>query len=34
MDDVRPLIHGRSAERLAREVVPDQPGHMPSVFAS
>jgi glutathione S-transferase len=34
MDDVRSSIEGRPAERLAREVVPDQPGHMPSVFAS
>ena len=33
MDDVRPLIEGRPAERLARDVVPHQPGHMPSVFA-
>jgi len=33
MDDVRPLIAGRPAERLARELVPGQPGHMPSVFA-
>jgi glutathione S-transferase len=34
MDDVRPLIEGRPAERLARDVVPDQPGRMPSVFAT
>jgi glutathione S-transferase len=34
MDDVRPMIEGRPAERLAREVVPDQPGHMPRVFAA
>lgn len=34
MDDVRPLIEGRPAERLAREVVPDQPGRMPRVFAA
>lgn len=34
MDDVRPAIEGRPAERLAREVVPDQPGHMPRVFAA
>ena len=34
LDDVRPLIEGRPAERLAREVVPRQPGHMPPVFAS
>jgi glutathione S-transferase len=33
MDDARPLIEGRPAERLARELVHDQPGHMPSVFA-
>jgi glutathione S-transferase len=33
MDDVRPMIEGRPAERLARELVRDQPGHMPSVFA-
>jgi glutathione S-transferase len=33
MDDVRPLIEGRPAERLARAVVPDQPGHLPSVYA-
>jgi glutathione S-transferase len=34
MDDVRPMIEGRPAERLAREVVPHQPGHMPRVFAA
>ena len=34
MDDVRPLIEGRPAERLARDVVPDQPGRMPSVLAT
>ena len=33
MDDLRPLIDGRPAERLARELVTHQPGHMPSVFA-
>jgi glutathione S-transferase len=33
MDDVRPMIEGRPAERLARDVVPNQPGHLPSVFA-
>jgi glutathione S-transferase len=33
MDDVRPMIEGRPAERLARDVVPRQPGHLPSVFA-
>jgi glutathione S-transferase len=32
MDDVRPLIEGRPAERLARDVVPHQPGRMPRVF--
>jgi glutathione S-transferase len=34
MDDVRPMIAGRPAERLARELVRHQPGHMPSVFAA
>jgi glutathione S-transferase len=34
MDDVRPLIEGRPAERLARGVVPHQPGRMPRVFAA
>jgi glutathione S-transferase len=34
MDDVRLLIEGRPAERLARDVVPRQPGHMPRVFAA
>ena len=34
MDDVRPLIEGRPAERLARAVVPHQPGHTPSVYAA
>lgn len=34
MDDVRPLIEGRPAERLARDVVRRQPGHMPRVFAA
>jgi glutathione S-transferase len=33
MDDVRPMIEGRPAERLARDVVAKQPGHMPRVFA-
>jgi hypothetical protein len=33
MDDVRPLIEAHPTERLAREVVPDQPGRMPSVLA-
>jgi glutathione S-transferase len=32
MDDFRPMIEGRPAERLAREVVPHQPGHMPAVY--
>ena len=34
MDDIRPMIEGRSAERLARELVPHQPGHTPSVYAT
>ena len=34
MDDVRPLIEGRPAKRLARDVVPHQPGHLPRVFAA
>jgi glutathione S-transferase len=34
MDDARPAIEGRPAERLAREVVPHQPGHMPRVYAA
>src|SRR4051812_11053207 len=33
MDDIRPMIEGRPAERLARELVPHQPGHTPSVYA-
>ena len=33
MDDIRPLIEGRPAERLARAVVKHQPGHLPRVFA-
>jgi glutathione S-transferase len=33
MDDIRPLIEGRPAERLARDVVSRQPGRMPPVFA-
>lgn len=33
MDDVRPMIEGHPAERLARDVVPHQPGHLPGVFA-
>lgn len=34
MDDVRPMIEGRPAERLARAIVSNQPGHMPRVFAA
>jgi glutathione S-transferase len=34
MDDVRPMIEDRPAERLAREVVKNQAGHMPRVFAT
>ena len=34
MDDVRPMIEGRPAERLARDVVKHQPGHIPRVFAT
>jgi glutathione S-transferase len=34
LEDVRPMIDGRPAERLAREVVPRQPGRMPRVFAA
>jgi glutathione S-transferase len=33
MDDLRPMIEGRSAERLARDIVEHQPGHLPHVFA-
>jgi glutathione S-transferase len=33
MDDLRPMIDGRPAGRLAREVVKHQPGHLPPVFA-
>jgi glutathione S-transferase len=32
MDDVRPLIEGRPAQRLARDVVPRQVGHLPRVY--
>jgi glutathione S-transferase len=32
LDDVRPMIEGRPAERLARDVVPRQVGHVPAVF--
>ena len=34
MDDLRPTIEGRPAERLAREVVPHQPGHLPRVYTA
>jgi glutathione S-transferase len=34
MDDIRPMIEGRPAERLAREIVKHQPGHLGRVFAS
>ncbi len=34
MDDIRPMIEGRPAERLARDVVAHQPGHTPSVYAT
>ena len=30
LDDVRPLIEGRPAERLARDVVPPYAGHVPA----
>jgi glutathione S-transferase len=33
MEDIRPMIEGRPAERLARDVVRGQPGRMPSVYA-
>jgi glutathione S-transferase len=33
MDDLRPMIEGRPAGRLARDVVKHQPGHLPHVFA-
>ena len=33
MDDLRPMIEGRPAGRLAREIVTRQPGHLPHVFA-
>jgi glutathione S-transferase len=32
MEDIRPMIQGRPAERLARDVVHHQPGHTPSVY--
>ena len=34
MEDFHPLIEGRPAERLAREIVKKQPGHLPRVFTS
>jgi glutathione S-transferase len=34
MEDFRPMIQGRPAGRLARDVVPHQPGRMPSVYAA
>jgi glutathione S-transferase len=34
MDDIRPMIEGRPAERLARQVVRNQPGHLPRVFSA
>ena len=34
MDDLRPMIEGRPAGRLAREVMTHQPGHLPHVFAA
>jgi len=34
MDDIRPMIEGRPAEQLARDVVAHQPGHTPSVYAT
>jgi glutathione S-transferase len=34
MDDLRPRIEDRPAGRLAREVVKNQPGHLPHVFAA
>ena len=33
MDDLRPMIEGRPAGRLAREIVTRQPGRLPHVFA-
>jgi glutathione S-transferase len=33
MEDLRPMIEGRSAERLARDIVQHQPGHLRHVFA-
>jgi glutathione S-transferase len=32
MEDVRPMIEGRPAERLAREIAPDYPGHVGRVL--
>lgn len=34
MEDIRPMVEGRPAERLARDVVKSQPGHLPRVFAA
>jgi glutathione S-transferase len=34
MEDARGAVEGRPAERHAREVVPDMPGHMPRVHAA
>ena len=34
LDDVRPMIEGRPAERLARELIPHHAGHTPSVDAT
>jgi glutathione S-transferase len=34
MDDLRPMVEGRPAERLAHEIVKNQPGHLPRVFAA
>jgi glutathione S-transferase len=34
MDDLRSMVEGRPAERLAREIVKNQPGHLPRVFAA
>lgn len=32
LDDLRPLLAGRPADRLARDLVPDFPGHTPPVL--
>jgi glutathione S-transferase len=34
MDDLRPMIEGRPAGKLARDIVKHQPGHLPHVFAA